>query len=551
MKRKLCLLVVMLTVVVLAACSENQAPGQSGTSNERTDVPQNNTTSPAAEDITFPLKEKVTLKVLMPSISYIEDYATNEFTLWLEEQTNVHLDLELVNPQSQVERLNLALTSGDLPDIFLNMPISREMIMQHASLGTFLPLNDLYEQYGVHSKKMFADYPVFKDEVAAPDGNMYYMPRIGMCIHCLSFQKLYVYKPWLDKLGLDIPTTTEEFRSMLIAFRDQDPNGNGVRDEIALGGSTQNYMEPYDVIMNAFIIHNPFTDRMYVQDGKITVSYNKPEWKEGLKYLHGLWAEGLIDPESFTQDLNQFMQKTEAEPNTVGAVNSASFNWMTVSTQKGRDWITIPPLKGPSGIQQHPKRPYRAPTPDRGGLINSKTKYPEVAFKLLDYLYDREVSLRSGYGVKDRDWVEANAGQVGLMGGPATWDFVGGPHTKQQNEHWYMGASFFLSEEILGGMAASEDNPETYLTAEAMKSYFPYFQADDTIVPVLWVSPEYTAEMADMKNTINGYVKEMAARFISGDADIDSEWDTYINTLESMNLDRYIAILQEAYDQQN
>ena len=44
--------------------------------------------------------------------------------------------------------------------------------------------------------------------------------------------EMYVYRPWLDKLGLDIPETTEEFYQMLKAFKEQDPNGNGVADEI-------------------------------------------------------------------------------------------------------------------------------------------------------------------------------------------------------------------------------------------------------------------------------------------------------------------------------
>ena len=40
-------------------------------------------------------------------------------------------------------------------------------------------------------------------------------------------QKMFIYEPWLDALGLEMPTTTEEFYKVLVAFRDMDPNGNG------------------------------------------------------------------------------------------------------------------------------------------------------------------------------------------------------------------------------------------------------------------------------------------------------------------------------------
>ena len=43
---------------------------------------------------------------------------------------------------------------------------------------------------------------------------------------------LSINTTWLERLGLEMPETLEEFANVLRAFRDQDPNGNGIQDEI-------------------------------------------------------------------------------------------------------------------------------------------------------------------------------------------------------------------------------------------------------------------------------------------------------------------------------
>ena len=48
--------------------------------------------------------------------------------------------------------------------------------------------------------------------------------------------RMFINKAWIDKLGLSMPTTTDELKAVLKAFHDQDPNGNGVQDEIGVYG---------------------------------------------------------------------------------------------------------------------------------------------------------------------------------------------------------------------------------------------------------------------------------------------------------------------------
>ncbi|MFH5185017.1 extracellular solute-binding protein [Paenibacillus sp. TAB 01] len=335
----------------LSGCSGADDPEGSG----KDDASQSSAAavSPAGQ---FPItSEKTTIKVLMKGSASVEDFATNEFTKWLEQKTNIHIDWEVAPEKSATEKLNLVLSSGDYPDVIMGFGVSPTQMMINGSQGVFLPLNSLIDKYGVEIQKMFKENPIYKDLITAPDGNIYALPQVNECYHCMYKQRMWIHKPWLDKLGLKMPTTTDEFYEVLKAFKTRDPNGNGKADEIPLSGSIQaSASNLFDTqmldsfLMNAFIYDHD-TRKLYLDNGKVTVPYNKPEWKEGLKYIHKLYAEGLIDPQALTQDNNQ-LKKLGENPDTVilGASSGHNMGSLTTLGASSGRWLTyeaVPPLK--------------------------------------------------------------------------------------------------------------------------------------------------------------------------------------------------------------
>jgi peptidyl-prolyl cis-trans isomerase B (cyclophilin B) len=104
-------------------------------------------------------------------------------------------------------------------------------------------------------------------------------------------QKLWIYTPWLDALGLDMPGTTDELLYVLRAFRDRDPNGNGsggpgysIKGEFTENGWENNLKHKRGVLSMArtdvpdsagsqfFIMHKdyPSLDGKYAAFGKVT-----------------------------------------------------------------------------------------------------------------------------------------------------------------------------------------------------------------------------------------------------------------------------------------
>ncbi|WP_217591891.1 ABC transporter substrate-binding protein [Cohnella sp. GbtcB17] len=544
-------LAMVLLVTILAACSGNNA--DSNASSGGASPGSEAAVAPAGE---FPIvKDKITLKVMTGANPAVEDFNTNEFTKYFEDLTNIHVEWEIVPTSAVAEKLNLALASGDLPDVVMMMDVTPEQQALYGQQGVLLPLNDYIEKYGVNTKKMFEESPLVKPTITSADGNIYALPAPNECYHCSMRQKMWIYQPWLDKLGLKMPTTTDEFYNVLKAFKEQDPNGNGKADEIPFSGAPAQSQgstlttSVENFLMNSFT-YAPFT-RLYVNDqDKVDVPYTKDGWKEGMKYLHKLYAEGLMDPQALTRDPAQLVQLGE-NPDTV-ILGAASGPNMSVITQlngasgRWKEYVAVPPLKGPGGVQLTQYDPYQV-APGKF-VITKEAKNPEAAFRFADALYDREITLRSTIGEPDVDWRWAEKGEIGLNGEAAVYKDMSS-FGVTQNKHWSQSGIAYRPNSLRLGAVASEDNPlESILYKETKDKYEPYRVDVKSVLPPLNLTVDQSQEIADLSKTIYDYTSEMMARFIIGDADVDAEWDKYLKTLDGMNLKRYLEIYQTAYE---
>lgn len=152
--------------------------------------------------------------------------------------------------------------------------------------------------------------------------------------------------------------------------------------------------------MNGFIYDDDRTFLM-LNDGKLDTVANKPEWKEGLAYIKGLYDAGLIDPGSFTQNAEAYKKigdNAEAELLGAGAgMHPAIFVTVGPEAPYGADYDAIPPLQGP-----HAAFSTYLPNTVPGAtfvLTNKASAEAQVvAVKLVDYMFSQEGQLRSLWG---------------------------------------------------------------------------------------------------------------------------------------------------------
>ncbi len=489
------------------------------------------------------------------------DLKTNSFTKFVEDEYNIQFEWQLTTQDSTVaaEARNISLASGDYPDLFLLIPwvdqFTQADLLRYAKQGVVLPLNDLIQEHAPNIQKLLDEHPYYGAMATAPDGNIYGLPQLNECYHCTYENKLWMNTAWLDKLGLDMPKTTEDLRDVLHAFKTNDPNGNGKADEVPLSGADErSHDRPLTFLMNGFIYDDAKT-RLLLEGDKVDFAANKDEWREGLIYIKSLYDEGLIDPGAFTQNAEAYQKLgNNAEAQILGAGTSSHIGVFVSEEDYQKEYDPVPPLKGPHSSYAsyiYPSQPGATFV-----LTNKASEEAQVAaIKMLDYMYTWEGQTRAHFGEEGKSWRKPNEDEVAIEEEVDAYlkTIPLGENEEERNDSWGAMAQYFQPREYRDSWAQATDiyTSEGYerRLQEATKLYegnepssvFPYW--------AIWIEPEIADEVAMLQTNINDYINQNALQFITGTKDIDKEWDSYIKGYEQLNLNRYLEIMQEAYDQ--
>lgn len=570
MKRSFYLLlwvVICLSLIVNGCVNRKESEKDSAKTSDGTTAGRitEKTDSIYTEVGTFPIvKEKIKLKFLSYSSPMIIDRATNEFTKYMEEKTNIQIDWHLVPWEQQQEQVNLVLASGDYPDVLYGLRINdTQEALYGVEQKVFLPLNDMIEKYCPNILKAFEKHPQMRGAITATDGNIYGIPSWNDCYHCTYAQKMWLNFTWMQKLGLSVPTTTDEFYDVLKALVKNDPNGNNINDEIGLVGAIDGWHTNIDTfLMNSFILDSGMYDkkRMIVRDGKVITIVNTPEYREGLRFINKLYKEGLIYEGSFTQKsemAKQLIANPDA-PIVSGFAAGANISFIEAASnpERYRQYLTIAPLKGPGGKQYATYFENWALLP--GDFVITKAcKFPEAAIRWADSMFTHEMSLIMQWGKKGEGWDDPAAGEVGLDGKPALHRILR-PYSHEPQNYGFqnLGLIYNPSEFRLG--EATDPNVdllepmgfEKLLFEETKTKYEPYRPQDSSVLPIVKLLASEIQELQTISVELDKYIEEARIRFITGDMNLDDDWDRYIKNLDNIGLSKYIQTYQRAYDRQ-
>lgn len=506
--------------------------------------------------------EPVTLKFWSGKESTIEDLSTNEYIKWLQKTTNVKIEFEQTPADGAGQKFALSLASGSYPDVYYGVNQTTGANMDDIMIkfgmqgGVFIALNDLIDKYGVETQKLFSQVSYIKSAVTSPDGKIYALPSYSEIYHVRYAQKMWISNAWLTKLNLKMPTTTDEFATVLKAFKDKDPNGNGKADEIPLVGGVTWHGTPDNYLMCAFI-NDDGDKRMTVENGVLDTIVNKPAYKEGLKYINKLYKDGLIYEASFTQTGDQAKQLGSQDPQIVGAYSVGAPQIIAAGgSPLYSSSVTVPPLKGPNGVQT---TGYYVYGDVRKGayMITSACKNPDVAFKLADFMYTQEASITLRQGVKGVDWREAKPGEKTFDGKDAKWKRLTPLITSGGAQNQNMGNTGLFSEtnDSFIGAWAVDAGFDIYSNAGIeqllIRETIPYdgFQPKETLPPITFL-PEEIKELSPIETELKKYIGEARAQFLTGTLDIDKDWDAYLANLEKLQMKRFLEIYQTGFTRQ-
>ena len=255
----------------------------------------------------------------------------------------------------------IAYASDTVPDTF---DLNGETLGNYAAQGAIADLTDLVHESGLYDK---VDKNLW--DALTVNGKIYGVPR-----ETPSAIVTYVRKDWLDRLGMDVPTTYDEFIEMLTRFKNEIPECTAPYTAPGLK-STQALPEFYQGATADYVkVDGKWVDGM-AQDNMLTALQN----------LQDAYTAGLIDQEAITNTTSSCRDEWYA--GTVGCFPYWGGLWgetLTVRLKQNvpdAEVIALPPIEGATYL-------YSAPSVQ---VISSKLSNEQVAsvFKyFIEYMHD-------------------------------------------------------------------------------------------------------------------------------------------------------------------
>lgn len=486
-------------------------------------------------------EEPVTIKAVAVLNATTHDLDGFTYYQQFEEEANVHIEWELYRT-GWGDKKPLMFASGELPDVFFGASaISRGDISQN--IEYFLPLNDLIDEYCPNIKKMLEDDPSIASTVTWPDGSMYALPH-AMAFRPSHFGAAIINQQWLDNLGLEMPTTTDEFIEVMRAFKTGDPNGNGIADEIPMLGFVYDANFGFRTLMGSFGITDSIdSDLAFDNDGNMVFVPATESYKNWIKFMNTCYSEGLIYSDFVTVGWDTILGLPAQEGDPIIGM-CCGWNKAFINPSYNDQYVQLLPLIGPDGDQEWASNYTMVacgPSGYNSASITVFNEHPVETMKWLDCYYKDINGLQNSYG---------EVGMQILDNGDGTYTMIDSTSPEISEDEWAWGWSMgdlgpgYTSRDFEKNNV--EPAPWMMEKLELDKGYEPYFNPNRA-VPAVVLELDDEAEVVTITTDINRIVSEKRATWIT-EGGVDEEWDAYIQSLKDVGLDRYLEIEVDAVD---
>ena len=499
-------------------------------------------------------KETVALSLGHARSTTVIDYNTNYMTEQIQKDGNFTLEFVEMgsNNDEMKQKVELMVMAGgnDLPDVLMYNP-GQANVLYYGQLGTFVNLNDYFDNSSYFLKEALKDMTWDPMPYArSADGNLYGLFAMSTAMETAIYLRLYTNTEFLEALGVEMPTSLQEFEDFLRAVKEKDPNGNGQNDEVGfMTSKTRLWNHMVMPLMTPFIYSVGQGGNNYLsfdENGKIQASYATEQWREGLRWIHKLVSEGLISPFSFTQDDEQV--KTFANSSSdqlIGVSTYYPVNWYPTGDERAVNWACMPALTGFDGNRV---APYAPEMPAMNFFITKTCENPEAAFRLGDMMMGEKYTLMTRYGEENVDWVHADPSDVSYYEGYDALYVSVLPWSIPQNKRWDNLGAWLRTPTISNGIAVRGKLTGLDAWANEMASSCVQYIDQSKVVSMIIYNQEESDVINEIVSNIETYRNECFSRFAVGDMSLDHDWESYLAEMENMGLSTYLEYAQNAYN---
>ena len=507
-------------------------------------------------ELEFPLKETTTLTGMTSYPANTESNPNNR-TIFkrLQEKTNVEIEWTAIQSDQWGDKITLNMSNPDtLTDFIFTAGFSDSDLLKYADQGIIIPLEEYIDAYMPNLSAVFEKYPEYRTMCTDSEGHIWAFPWIEQ----LGSEKTaiqtvgnmsFINKKWLDFLGLEVPTTVDEFEQVLIAFRD---HASELQAEFNIDGSiipmacivNDGDQDP-SILINGFGEGYGDADKgrhiAVTDDLEVICSATQEGYKKGIEWLHSLYAEGLIDPEAFTQEWSTYVSKGKSGRYGV------CFSWDVANIDNLQDWVPLPALTADTR-NITPQNGSFTSGFDRGRcVVTAVAENPALVCAWLDQMYDPFQSPQNNWGTYGEDdefdifeLGENENGEEMLKHAP-----LGDASPVEVREAECVGGPLAILDEYYGVYVTCPDDAQYRL--DWIKDYYTPDMNTKYVYPNVFMSQEDTEELsnlqADIQKTINAKKSDWIMNGFT-----DADWDKYLKDLDAYGLQDYLDIFQKYLD---
>lgn len=535
-KKALALLLTLMLAASMVSCG-NSSDNSSTAGNTGSTAEGESSTAggePASTEITLPLADGESLSYFISldanASIVVDDYNDNEFFQALEEKTGVHIDWMMNSSSDFVTNFNLMIASNQIPDMVYGVAnYYSDGLDASIDDGYFMDLTDKVAEYMPNYQSLRLANPEVEINTKTDSGRL-------ACVYAVYTEEqgpwygMQMRKDWLDELGMEVPTTFDEWEAALTGFKDQ------------LGAYA-----PLSLTFNGFDAMNGSMSAGYGvwatwqldETGKVNWGPSMDGWREYLTKMNDWFEKGLIDPDFMAQDAFMVDMTSVITGKTGAWTSMYTMPSLYEASSEDTDMYIIP-VTSPvvnEGDELHIR--YRNVSSGVTTSISADCSNWELAMRWLDYLFSEEGGMLANYGV------EGDTYTLGDDGTPVFTDKV----LANETYSFSQAQANFLMPPSSVACLYDWTRELAAVPEKDIESYDVWSSAgQDWTLPTLSLTQEESVERAAIMTDIETYAKENSTQFITGVLDIETGWDEYVSTIQGMNLARAIEITQAAYD---
>ena len=455
------------------------------------------------------------------------------------EKTNIQLKITAVPQADYATKLNVLLSTNQMPDIVKTVVGGYGTIKTYASSGIFLNLSDYMAEY---APNYYARYQ------ATPNIKMYDFEgsTYGFCL--LSDESNVAFGPTLvlrydllEKNGIPMPTTTEELLSAMQKLKELYPESQ----PWTCRGSTTSLLN-----RSAFILGSGFNVYFEPETGRWEYAQITESFKTVLDYLHRAYASGVLDIDYATMNNQLWQEKMNTGKSFMYFENPGFSVGMTNNLRITEPDALLSAAPVPVNSVTGTARSYLYDFPeDAFYLVSADVENPELVVKFLDWCYSDEGTAVCNYGKE---------------GVTFEYDENGQPQFKKEYVEQFANEAS-ISYAVQSDLGACQlgfapryvtTNFDNAINTALGLDFDPLqdrlnnqFQTDPAYIPSV-IKPPFTENenetITDIMEPINTYLATQYDRFIMGEAEI-SDWDAVVERLKEMDIQTVVDIYNAAY----